>query len=324
MPPRILVTGATGALGRHLIPELQSAGYQVRGHYCTRPGTVEGVDWQQMNFLESLDFSSLVAECDAVIHLAADLKDPALMHRVNFQATAALLAAAQSAGICYFGYASSIVVYGSPRQRVVDESTPLLDLEAPLERQYRANPFMLEYARTKVLAERAISDFRPDMIVDIYRPAVVTDLDSILEAGSWSFVRKCAFAYRRTHYIHVSDVAAAMLHLMVQGLRSLKGRSRIEAFNLSDEDCGTFREILSVAYRVTADSRYKVGVSMPVPMALDLAKDVIKYRQPSLRYSLGMLRFRNAKLLSTGFRFPSGLKSALGQALAGSARHPGL
>src|SRR6266571_7769394 len=143
MQPVILVTGATGALGNHLIPHLQRAGYQVRGHYRTRPGTCNEVDWRQMNFLETLDFSSLVERCDAIIHLAAETNNGSLMYRVNVEATTALLAAAQSAGTRYFGYASSIVVYGSPTRRVVDEKTPILDPSAPLVRQYRADPAML-------------------------------------------------------------------------------------------------------------------------------------------------------------------------------------
>jgi hypothetical protein len=56
-------------------------------------------------------------------------------------------------------------------------------------------------------------------------------------------------------------------------------------------------------------------------IVLDLAKDMLKFRDPSFRYSLGMLKFRNAKLLGTGFRFPFGVRRALGQALAGSARY---
>jgi NAD(P)-dependent dehydrogenase (short-subunit alcohol dehydrogenase family) len=91
MRPTILVTGATGALGRHLIGELRSSGYQVRCQYRTRSGTVEGPNWQGMDFLESLDFSALVAGCDAVIHLAAETNHGPVMHRVNVEATAALV-----------------------------------------------------------------------------------------------------------------------------------------------------------------------------------------------------------------------------------------
>ena len=314
--PVILVTGATGALGRHLIPHLQRAGYLVRGHYRTRPGTGSGVDWRQMNFVEPLDFSSLVDGCDAIIHLAAETNNAPLMYRINVEATAALLAAAQLAGTRYFGFASSIVVYGSPARRVVDEKTPILDPWAPMVRQYRAGPAMLEYARTKVLAELAIDQLRPNMTVDLYRPTVVVDLNQILSAGNWSTSRKLAFAYRQTQYIYVKDLAAAILHLMVRGLVSSEAQSHIEAFNLADEDCGTFRDLLKVAYKVTKDRRYKPHVGPSVNIVLDLTKDTLKYHDLRLRYAHGMLQFRNAKLLSTGFKFPCGFRSALNQALA--------
>lgn len=318
MQPVILVTGATGGLGHHLIPHLRRAGYQVRGHYRTRPGTCDGVDWRKMNFLETLDFSSLVEGCDAVIHLAAETNNGPLMYRVNVEATAALLAAAQSAGTRYFGYASSIVVYGSPTRRVVDETTPILDLSAPLIRQYRADPAMLEYARTKVLAEREIHELCSRMMIDLYRPTVVVDLDEILSAGNWSVIRKLACAYRRTQYVYVEDVAAAILHLMARGLGSSKDRSCIEVFNLADEASGTFCDILRLAYKVTRDRRYKPYIGWTMNMALDLTKDALKYRDPHVRYALGMLRFCNTKLLGTGFRFPCGFKSALNRALAQS------
>ena len=197
MPTKILVTGATGVLGRHLLPQLTGAGYPVRGQYRTRPGMADGVDWRKMNFLETLDFSELVEGCDAVIHLAAETNNRSLMYRVNVEATAALLAAAACANVRYFGYASSIVVYGSPCEKIIDEKTPLIDPSAPLVQQYRADFSMLEYARTKVLAERGIAKSRPHFNIDIYRPTLVADLDRFLEVARWNAVRKLAFSYRQ-------------------------------------------------------------------------------------------------------------------------------
>lgn len=319
MPTTILVTGASGALGRHLVPELQHSGYQVRGHYCrSRPCEVEGVDWCRMNFLETLDFSELVGGCDGVIHLAGETNNGSLMYRVNVEATKALLAAAQSAGVRYFGYASSIVVYGSPRRRVIDESTPLLDPRASLVRQYRADPAMLEYARTKVLAEQAITESRPNINVDIYRPTLVADLDRLLEVGYWSTFRKIALSYRQTQYIYVGDLVAAIIHLMTQGLQSSERQPNITAFNFADEECGTYFDIISMANKATGDRRYKAGINVPVFMVLDLLREAVRYRRPTLQYSLGMLRVRNAKLRGTGFTFPFGVKSAVKQALAQS------
>jgi nucleoside-diphosphate-sugar epimerase len=309
----ILVTGATGNVGRYVIPALQKAGFRVRGQYNRMVGLTDDVDWLQMNFLESWDFSTLVKGCDAVVHLAAELKDVSRMDPVNVEVTRALLAAAQSEGARYFGHASSIVVYGSPRQRAIDEATALLDPHAPMIWQYYSNPHMLNYARTKTLAELAIRNFRPQMSVDFYRPAVVADLDRLLEVGNWSFVRKLCAAHRRTQYIYAPDAAAAIAHLVTRGLAPNQVRPRIEAFNISDENCGTFRDVLATAYRVTGNPRYKLKVQLPVP--LDLARYMMKYRKTVIRYPLGMLKFANEKLLATGFTFPTGMKSALEQAL---------
>jgi len=320
MSSTVLVTGASGMAGRFVVPALQQLGFKVRGQYRREPGNAQGVDWRQMDFLERLDFSALVAGCDAVVHLAAELGNVSQMNRVNVDATRALLAAAQLSGVRYFGHASSIVVYGSPRRRNVDEATPLLDPYAPIVRQYNAEPYMLEYARTKTLGELAIRDSRPLLNVDLYRPTVVADLDRLLEAGSWTPIRKLGAAYRRTQYIYAPDAAAAVAHLVSRGLSAERPRQKVEAFNICDQESGTYRDLLGAAYEATGDSRYKLRID--VPFILDLAKDVLKYQNIVLRYALGMLIFSNDKLLATGFKFPTGFKSALSCALGARSPRP--
>jgi nucleoside-diphosphate-sugar epimerase len=317
MSTRILVTGATGMAGRFIVPALRRLGFEVRAQYRKWPGQTQGVEWRQMDFLESWDFNSLVAGCDAVIHLAAELADVSRMNRVNVEATHALLAAAQSCGVRYFGHASSIVVYGSPRRRPVDEATPLLNPHASIARQYNAEPYMLEYARTKTLGEAAIRAFQPSCNVDFYRPTVVADLDRLLEAGRWTHLRKLGAAYRRTQYIYAPDAAAAVTHLLTRGLAAGRPHQQVEAFNICDQECGTYHDLLATAYKTTGDPRFRVRASIPV--VLDLANAAVKYRSLTLRYPLGMLMFSNAKLRATGFTFPSGVKSALRQALSRNA-----
>jgi nucleoside-diphosphate-sugar epimerase len=300
------------------VPALQRLGFEVRGQYRKQPGQTRGVEWRQMNFSESLDFDGLVQGCDAVVHLAAELRNVSRMSRVNVEATRALLAAARSCGVRYFGHASSIVVYGSPRRRAVDEATPLLNPHAPVARQYNAEPYMLEYARTKTLGEAAIRPFRPSCNIDFYRPTVVVDLDRLLEAGRWTYFRKLSAAYRRTQYIYAADAAAAIAHLADRGLSADRPREKIEAFNICDPECGTYRDLLAAAYNATGDPRYRVEAS--IPFIVDLANTMVKYHNIPIRYPLGMLMFSNAKLIATGFKFPTGFKSALAHALDRSAR----
>lgn len=312
--PLVLVTGATSSAGRFVVPALQSRGFRVRGQYNRKPGIIPNVQWCGMNFLDSLDFYPLLDGCEAVVHLAAELSNVPRMYRINVEATRTLLTAAQSAGLGYFGHASSIAVYGSPTQRRVDETTPTLNPHASVVRQYHAEPYMCEYARSKTLAELMIRDINPRINVDLYRPTVVADLDRLLEARNWTFARKFGAAYRQTQYIYAPDAAAAIAHLVVRGLTLNRGRERIEAYNLCDENCKTFQALFNLAYRRTRDPRYKLKINLPV--IIDLAMDLIKYRDFTLRYPFGMLMFSNSKLLATGFRLPTGIGSALEQALA--------
>ena len=256
----------------------------------------------------------MVEGCDGVVHLAATLHDVALMDHVNVTATAALVRAAERAGVRYFSHASSVVVYGSPRRRFVDETTELLDPYASMCRQYNAEPYMLEYARTKILGELAIRNCASRLRVDILRPTVVVDRHRILESGRWSMLRKLGAAYRRTQYIFAADAAAAVAHLVTRGLNSPPRAGGIEAFNICDDDCGTYRDILRAAYAATGNKRYKL--IFDVPIAMDLAKDVVKYRTFAMRYPLGMLDISNARLKATGFAFPTGIRKAVNDVIA--------
>lgn len=70
---RVLVTGATGCVGRMALPKLVERGWDVHAVWSARPHPdVTGVTWQQANLLEPGDVTRVVkaSGADSLLHLA--------------------------------------------------------------------------------------------------------------------------------------------------------------------------------------------------------------------------------------------------------------
>lgn len=130
---RIIVTGASGYVGRRLVAEL--ADHHVMALDVAATGIPElphvipiAGDLCDPAVLES----ATAGGCDAVVHLATipsggAEKDPELAWRVNVDATKALsLAAARNGKQPTFVFSSSIAVYGDPLPPSIDDATPLM------------------------------------------------------------------------------------------------------------------------------------------------------------------------------------------------------
>jgi nucleoside-diphosphate-sugar epimerase len=128
----VLVTGATGFVGRYLSAELAARGWQVRG--LVRGGSLPaGV--QAAPAADLLDHEALrraVRGADAVVHLAARVHvmresaaDPlAEFRRTNVEGTRVLAAEAAAAGVRSFVLASSVKAMGEATEACWTEATP--------------------------------------------------------------------------------------------------------------------------------------------------------------------------------------------------------
>lgn len=112
----IFVTGASGFVGRRLLPALARLGQPVvaldRGGSLAPPDLPPGVAVCRGDLLAPETYAGALRGCDVVVHLAAATgKASAADHlRVNAEGTAALVAACQRAGVGRFLFVSSIAV----------------------------------------------------------------------------------------------------------------------------------------------------------------------------------------------------------------------
>lgn len=96
---RILVTGATGTLGRALVPVLLRAGHQVRALSRTRHESRGGVEWVWGDLAAGSGVAEAVGDVEAVAHLATSGRKG--RGHVDMAGTRTLVAAAREAGAAH-------------------------------------------------------------------------------------------------------------------------------------------------------------------------------------------------------------------------------
>ncbi|CAA9298272.1 MAG: hypothetical protein AVDCRST_MAG68-194 [uncultured Gemmatimonadetes bacterium] len=103
---RVLVTGASGVLGRSLLGRPAAAGYAVRGTGRSGPPQGAGVEWARSDLATGEGLEAAVREVDTIIHAASSPR--ADTERIDVQGTMRLLEAARRAGVRHFLYVSIV------------------------------------------------------------------------------------------------------------------------------------------------------------------------------------------------------------------------
>jgi nucleoside-diphosphate-sugar epimerase len=307
---RVLVTGASGKIGRHVVAELVARGYAIRA-LTTKPVEAiaqlqDGVEWIRFDWHQSLAFDSLVEGCSAVLHLGAELQQIEKMRRSNVEATQALARAAEAAGVRFFCYVSSVAVYGSSLSAAVSEDSPVLTDERDIKSEYLAIDALRCYGRTKLAGERRIREEARNVDYVILRPTVVVEEADLNDLGSWSFIKRSIAGYRHSQQIYVLDVVHAILWFMERSLAANSRSPAISIFNLADSSIpeNTYANFFRKAYSRSSDPRFK---SVELPWVVDGLRDFLKFKTPPFRHTLGRMRFSTDRLLATGYRHRYGI-----------------
>jgi nucleoside-diphosphate-sugar epimerase len=262
----ILVTGATGFLGRNLCEHLARQGYRLRA--LARPTS-------DVTFLEALgveiaigdvrDLDSVraaLAGCDTVVHAAARFRlwgPPEIFEEINLWGTRNVLATAYALGVRRFIHISTIIVVGpQPPGILIAEATPY-------------GPYHGDnYARTKMGGERLALSY-----AEIGLPVIVLRLGALYGPwGHYAFNRLFFEEFLRGWRVQVHQgrhvIFPCYVGDAVTAIEAALTRGRIgEVYNVSGESI-THREANQTVSRLAGKSSYRLNV--PARLMINFAR----------------------------------------------------
>ncbi|GAB4082265.1 NAD-dependent epimerase/dehydratase family protein [Modestobacter muralis] len=313
----VLLTGGTGRIGRVVLGDLVARGYRVRATTSRQPPEDHRpeVEWVEFDLLEASAsaLDELVAGCDAVVHLAAEIGQQDRMQRLNVEATRLLAEAVERAGVRSFTYTSTVSVYGSGRHRTATEDSAVLTVDHDVPAEYWALDYVREYGRTKLAGELALREVARHARYTVFRPAVVVDVDDLVAIRDWGRGKRVLAAHRHAHHVYVRDVAEAVAWSVERSLAGV-GEPGVTIYNLAEDDVPepTHAQFLKRAHAVSGDPRFRV---LPVPGAADWLHDFLRFRRSPFRKPLWRMRFPSDRLQAAGFTPRYGMAHAQNEAL---------
>lgn len=312
---RLLITGATGYLGRELVRQCLIAGHHLT--LIVRDAAACPIEWeidQRIEIIEG-DLVELkaVPQSDVVLHLAASLAgDAATQQRDTVEASRSLLIAAlRTETPPGFVLASSMAVYGAMGLRpgdVVDETTPLED----------AAHLRDTYCRAKLGQELLFSTAASDAGL----PLQVLRIGAIWGPGRlWNAHLGIGLGPALLRLEAAGDLPLAHLRHAAQALRlaaEAAGRGESAVVNVVDSNLPSRAQYLA-AHRKTGWPR----LTLPLPWRwLEIVARLTGSRlrpgllkTPTLRYRMLPLRYDNATLRRMGWQPEAGFDALMEEAL---------
>jgi nucleoside-diphosphate-sugar epimerase len=175
---RILITGITGLIGKHVMHRvLQDAKYTITGQYFSPRNIDEftslGIEMKKADICKESDLKNICEGCEIVVHSAAKVMDYGTkedFYLTHYDATKWLLEDAARNKVRHFIYLSSFgpATYIDRTNGLPDETVPLVRSE-------------VHYDNAKIDTEKLVISFcyTHNMKYTIIRPAAVIGPDSV-------------------------------------------------------------------------------------------------------------------------------------------------
>jgi GDP-D-mannose 3',5'-epimerase len=272
----VLVAGAGGFIGGHLVAELRAAGRRVRAVDCKPPDAwfqrLDGVENVQLDLRDLESCRSAVRGMDEVYNLAADMGGMGFIEAnkalcmLSVLINTHMLMAARDAGVSRYFFSSSACVYAAEKQ-VDPDVTPLKEEDA--------YPAMPEdgYGWEKLFSERMCRHFREDfgLATRVARYHNVYGPHGTWEGGREkapaAICRKVAAAeLSGRHEIEIWGDGKQTRSFMyiddcLQGTRRITESDVLEPLNLGSSELVTIDGLVSIVEEiagVTLERRYKL------------------------------------------------------------------
>ena len=262
---RVFVAGATGAIGRHLVPRLVAAGHEVHG--MTRTESKEGM-LRELGAVpvvaDALDPDQVAtavgkAKPDVIVHQLTALagrgmrglkRRVAMTNRLRSEGTDHLLSAGQAVGVRRFVAQSNYGLYARTGGPVKSEDDPV-DPEPPGKQReaaaaiYHLEEAVLDASWTEGIVLRYGAFYGPGTGMDEWfrkrRFPLVGD-----SGGVWS-------------WIHIADAAEATVAAVEHGTRGI--------YNIVDDDPAPVAEWLPALTRMLSGKKPRRVPSFMVRLA---------------------------------------------------------
>ncbi|WP_299288920.1 NAD(P)-dependent oxidoreductase [uncultured Tateyamaria sp.] len=298
----VLVTGATGFLGGHLIRHLARTGVNViaMGRDAEKCAALRAQGYQTIchDLSTAVPLNDSLEQVNAVVHcaaLSAASGPRRAFEMANVVATRNIVSLAQRLGVYRFVHISSPTVYF----KMADALSVREDMVLPKP--------INAYAETKQMAERIVAgapDIDPIILRPrgIYGPGDTTLLPTLLRAAKrpLPLLRK---GEARIDLTYVDDVIAAIVAALAAG-----PDANGQPFNISGGEVLAVRDIVERtcrAYGTTATWRtVPLAPALALARVLELTASALPHLpQPAItRYSIGLFAYAQSLDISKAHR----------------------